>query len=208
MSSQPHATPVAPAREERPEPGKERSKWIPGEAGLWVFILGDMCMFAMFFGVFVYERAGQEAVFNASRDTLNTTLGAVNTLVLLTSSLAVVLGVRALRAAKADVARRFFAGAFVCGLVFSFDKYLEWSHHVHEGLTPEKNEFYMLFFVFTGIHFLHLLIGMGVLVFLWRLAGRTRGAAADMRALEGGASYWHLVDLLWVVLFPLLYLMG
>jgi len=187
---------------------RARSSWIPGEAGIWVFILGDMLMFAMFFGVFVYERANAVEVFNASRDTLNTTLGAVNTLVLLTSSLLVVLGVRAMRNQANRIAQRCFGGALACGLIFAFDKYLEWSDHIRTGLTPANNEFYMLFFVFTGIHFVHLLIGMGVLIFLWRLAARTDGAPRDMRALESGASYWHLVDLLWVVLFPLLYLMA
>jgi nitric oxide reductase NorE protein len=182
---------------------------VPGEVGIWVFVLGDMMVFALLFGIFVYERADQVEVFERSQGALNVTFGAVNTLLLLTSSLFVVLGVRAVRERiRSDAGPILFVLAFLCGLAFVVNKYLEWSEKLRAGQSPADNDFYMYFYVLSGIHLLHVLIGLGVLVFLWRLSRRVEPGWKDIRALESGASYWHLVDLLWVVLFPLLYLLG
>ena len=95
-------------------------------------------------------------------------------------------------------------------------KIIEYSEKLSAGITITSNDFYMYYYIFTGLHFLHVLIGMGVLVFLWyraRLAAKnslardTAVIEKDMVLVESGASYWHMVDLLWIVLFPLLYLM-
>lgn len=179
---------------------------IPGEVAIWVFILGDMLMFTAFFGQFYHDRAAQVAVFDSSQATLSVTFGALNTLVLLTGSLFVVLGLERFKAGLAQAASRFFALAFLCALGFSFNKVLEYGGKLSLGLTPTTNDFYMYYYVFTGIHMLHLLIGM---VFLWNMWCIARTGARDprrLRFIEVGASYWHLVDLLWVVLFPILYI--
>jgi nitric oxide reductase NorE protein len=132
-------------------------------------------------------------------------------LLLLTSSLLVALGVRAVR--ERIVPHRaplLFAGAFLCGLGFVFDKYLEYSGLVGQGLVPVTNTFFTYYYVLTGIHLTHVLGGMCVLLYLWRAARRPIGDAEDfrirVRGVENGASFWHVVDLLWIVLFPLLYL--
>lgn len=197
---------IAPAPARRETPQARSRPHIPGEVGIWVFILGDMAVFGLFFGVFLYERADQVEVFNASQATLDMTFGAVNMLLLLTSSLFVAWGVKTVRERPGRGAPALFGLAFLCGLAFAVNKVLEYSAKVDAGLTPAANDFYMYFFILTGIHALHLVIGMCVLVFMWRVARRPRPGAKDVRAVESGASYWHLVDLLWVVLFPLLYL--
>jgi nitric oxide reductase NorE protein len=181
---------------------------VPGEIGIWVFILGDMGVFALFFGIFTWERARQTAVFDASRLELSITLGAINTTLLLTGSLLVVLGVSAARGGRLRSATTAFIGALGCGLAFGIDKVLEYTGEVARGHTPSTNDFFMYYYVFTGIHALHLVVGLGVLGYLVSVVRRPSIGTDQLRAIESGASYWHLVDLLWLVLFALLYLMA
>ena len=189
---------------------RKAERHLPGEEGTWVFILGDMTVFALIFAVFVYYRADDPALFRESQQSLNQNFGAINTLLLLTSSLFVVTAVRAVRHNVPRVAPALFAGAFACGLGFSLNKILEYSEKLDAGLKPATNDFFMYFYVLTGLHFFHLLIGMGLLVFLIVLARRARDESLSEKQFgyrEGGACFWHMVDLLWIVLFPLLYLM-
>ena len=186
-----------------------QQKHMPGETGLWVFILGDMTMFSMFFGVFAYERAHQVLLFNESQQKLNITFGAVNTLLLLTGSLCVVLGIEVLRhSAQKNLASKYILFAFFSGLGFAINKVFEYGSKIANGITPETNTFFMYFYAFTGIHLLHLLIGMTFLFFAWKRAQRPVLTVKDMRYIENVGIYWHLVDLLWVVLFALLYLLN
>ena len=179
---------------------------IPGEVGIWVLILGDMTVFALFFGVFMHYRDHAPALFRHSQATLNQTFGAVNTVLLLTSSLFVALGVSAVRRRMRTVAPKLFLCALACGLGFAVIKIFEYKAKADHGIGLNTNDFYMYYFILTGIHFFHLLIGMGVLVFLWRLSLKPDVGTRQIGYLEAGASYWHMVDLLWIVLFPLIYL--
>jgi nitric oxide reductase NorE protein len=198
--ARPRAAPLTAAR---PLAGGRR---VPGEAGIWVFILGDMLMFGAFFAAFLVQRGQQPAVFSRARETLTVGFGAVNTLVLLTSSLLVAVAVRAYRADRREDARRLVALAGGCAAVFATIKVVEWIVKLHAGHDPGENLFYTYYFLLTGIHFLHLLIGSVVLAFWWRLLGRPPRPHGERRVVECCASYWHMVDLLWVVLFPVLYL--
>jgi nitric oxide reductase NorE protein len=181
---------------------------VPGEVGIWVFILGDMLAFALFFGVFVYERANAPALFDSSRHELTVGFAVANTLLLLTSSLFVAGAVRMVREGAQRLAPRLFGLAFLCGLGFVANKAFEYGEQLHHGVTPATNHFYMYFYMLTGIHLLHVVIGLGVLGFLWHVSRRGAQRPNDVMAIETGASYWHMVDLLWIVLFPLLYLMS
>jgi nitric oxide reductase NorE protein len=191
-----------------PEPS---SRWlrghVPGEAGIWIFIFGDMCLYGALFVSFMHDRAKHPDRFNQSAGTLHTSFGAINTVLLLTSSLCVALGVRAVREQIAvKRAPILFRLAFVCGAAFVFNKYLEYSDLISSHHTPGRNTFYTYYFVLTGIHLTHLVAGMCVLVFLRRMSLKDAWQANDIRAIESGASFWHVVDLLWIVLFALLYL--
>ena len=105
-----------------------------------------------------------------------------------------------------NLAPKLVAGAFACGLAFSFNKYLEWSHHLSDGLKPATNDFWMYFYILTGLHFFHLLIGMALLTFIFVQARKPSIDSRRFIFVEGAGCFWHMVDLLWVVLFPLLYL--
>lgn len=100
-----------------------------------------------------------------------------------------------------------FVLAACCGLGFSLVKVFEYSEKIAAGLVPVTNDFYMFYYILTGLHFVHVVIGMIVVLFMALRARRGVTRRADLSFLEGGASYWHMVDLLWVVLFPLIYLM-
>jgi len=181
---------------------------VPGETGVWVFIFGDMMVFAVLFATYLYYRAENVELFNASQGALNQTYGAVNTLLLLVSSMLVVMAVRAVRRQMRKVAPWLIAGAFLCGLAFSALKVAEYRGKVEHGITPATNDFYMYYFILTGLHWFHLIIGLCVLSVLFVLSRKPGITQRQFALVEGGASFWHMVDLLWIVLFPLLYLVS
>jgi nitric oxide reductase NorE protein len=181
---------------------------LPGEAGVWVLIFGDMAVFSAFFLTFAYYRAEDAALFHRSSATLNPALGALNTLLMLTSSWFVATGMHALRRGRQRPAAQCFLSALGCGLGFVGVKAVEYGAKFSAGITPATNDFYMFYFALTGIHLLHVLFGMAVLAFLARGAARGPIDARKIQHFESGASFWHLVDLLWIVLFALLYLAG
>jgi nitric oxide reductase NorE protein len=182
--------------------------YVPGEPGVWVFLFGDMVVFGVFFATFMYQRAQAPELFDASRHTLSIGIGLTNTLVLLTSSLFVVTAVRAIRLSQRGAAQLMLAGALVCALIFVGLKAVEYTTKVAAGHVPTQNNFYLYFFILTGLHLFHVLIGVGVLVLLLTQARRSTLSATRMAVVEGGACFWHLVDLLWIFLFALLYLVS
>lgn len=179
---------------------------IPGEGAIWALIFGDLASFAVFFGKYFWDRADQVTIFDNSQSLLNINFGAFNTLLLLTASLFVVLGVHAVKSGVGRKASRLFLWAQLCGVWFLVDKVLEYSHKAREGLTPLSNDFFTFYYMFTGFHAFHLLIGLGFLWQMRRIAERTGHSDRDIRFIEVGASFWHLVDLLWIIIFPVLYI--
>jgi nitric oxide reductase NorE protein len=167
----------------------------------------DMNLFALFFGVFMVTRGSKHSVFEHGRESLTLGIGTLNTLFLLTASLFVVLAVRAARRGDRERAPRLIVLAGLCGLGFIIDKGIEWSTLLSNGHNPTSNDFYTFFFALTGIHLLHLILGMGALTFMYRCVRKPVPGKREMRNLEVCASFWHLVDLLWIVLFALLYVL-
>jgi nitric oxide reductase NorE protein len=179
---------------------------VPGETGTWVFIFGDMVVFAILFATYLYYRAEDPELFGASQQALNPSYGAVNTLLLLVSSLLVVTAVRSVRHRMNDAAPWLILGAMACGIAFSVLKVVEYTEKASAGVDPSTDDFFMCYFVFTGLHWFHLIIGLGVLTYLFRLSRKPALTTQQFGFFEGGASFWHMVDLLWIVLFSLLYL--
>lgn len=179
---------------------------IPGEPGIWLFIAGDCLLFSALFIVFLLYRAEQPATFGAGRAALNQLFGLGNTLLMLTSSWFVATGVEAARRNLIGVPQRCFGAALACGAAFGLIKVFEYREKIVAGITPTTNNFFMFYFVYTGIHMIHILIGMAVLAMLIGYTRQRNIQPLQIQHLETGASFWHLVDLLWIVLFPLLYL--
>ena len=180
---------------------------LPGELGIWFFVTGDLLVFTLFFILIAIGNKEQSAIFAQSRATLDMWVGVTNTALLLTGSWFVETGVEKSRIHHDTGTNRHFSLAILCGLLFVANKSFEWGSTIHAGITPATNDFYMYFFVFTGIHLLHVLIGIGVLLYLRSTSRRPVLEPSHIRTLESGATFWHLVDLLWVFLFALLYLL-
>lgn len=165
-----------------------------------------MAVFALFFAVFAFYRGENIEMYESSQRALNQNFGAINTLLLLASSWFVVLGMKLGRTGKARAAANLLTLAALCGIGFGISKIFEYSEKVHDGITLTTNEFFMFYYVLTGIHMMHVTIGLGILSFMI-LQLRRSNEQPNMMMLESGATFWHMVDLLWIVLFPLLYLM-
>ena len=182
-------------------------KHIPGEPGIWVLLFGDMLVFTVLFVVYLSRRGENRELFAHSQDALNRNFGAINTLVLLTSSVLVVFAVVAMRSERwRAMAPRLTLAGFAVGCLFVLVKVFEYHEKVSAGITPSTNEFYMYYFVLTGLHLAHVVIGLGVLLVLSRLARNPAPSRTHIAFFEGGGCFWHMVDLLWIVIFPLLFL--
>jgi nitric oxide reductase NorE protein len=186
---------------------RAKPRRLPGVDGVWVAIGADSVIFAILFGSFMQARMQDPAVFEASRHTLNMNLGGIDTLILLTSSWSVALAVQAMKRDQIDREPRLLLGGAVTGLMFVVSKSIEYFEKFAHGITPGTNPFFMWYFTLTGIHLLHVVFGTSLLTYLWIRSRRGTYDHLHRAVPESVASYWHLVDLLWVVLFPLLYLM-
>ncbi len=175
---------------------------LPGEPGLWVFIFFDLGLFGLFFALAAADLGAAPAVFAAGKGTLDLTIGAVNTLVLLTGSWAVAMGTRVVRGG--GEAGRWLTGAALSGALFLLLKVVEYVHLLGAGHALTQDAFYSWYFILTGYHAMHVAVGI---VLLAVVAARYRGGAEpDHRLVEAAGCYWHLVDLLWIGIFLILYL--
>jgi nitric oxide reductase NorE protein len=177
---------------------------LPGESSMWFFVIGDLLIFGVYFVAYMFYRGQDPDLFLASQARLNLDIGALNTIVLLTSSLFVALGTSAARAGKTADGVRLFGFGLALGVAFPVLKLFEYVPEIVAGITPGTNLFFMYYFVMTGMHLCHVLLGIVVLAFVIR---DLRGPKPRMSFVETGATYWHMVDLLWLVLFALLYVM-
>ena len=180
---------------------------LPGDPGVWVFIAADMAAFALFFLAFAAGRLAAPALYEKSRQALDPAIGLLNTLILLTSGWLMVQAVAAGRDGDRPRVLRFLALTVLVGCGFALTKVLEYATKIRAGITMLTNEFFMYYFILTGIHFLHFVIGIIVLVVCLMKARREPLDARFTVWIESAGSYWHMVDLLWIVLFPLLYLL-
>ena len=176
--------------------------------GIWTFIAADCAGFAIFFIVFMSERLKQPALFDASARLLDIPLGLANTLILISSSWLVALAITAADAGRFQSAKRLLVGGLAVGGGFAILKIAEYHAKLAAGITPTSNGFFTLYFILTGIHFLHYVIGLVVLVAMIAALHRPKAeSSGGLPWLEAGALYWHMVDLLWLFLFPMLYLL-
>jgi nitric oxide reductase NorE protein len=178
---------------------------VPGESSMWFFVIGDLLIFGVYFVGYMCFRGQHHDLFLQSQARLNLDIGAINTIMLLTSSLFVALGTAAARAGNSANALRGWGIAFGFGAAFPLLKLFEWIPEIGAGLTPGKNLFFMYYYVMTGMHLCHVALGLVIMCFVIR--NLKTSSTPKMSFVETGATYWHMVDVLWLVLFALLYLM-
>jgi nitric oxide reductase NorE protein len=180
-------------------------------SNIWMFVAFDCTSFGLFFFVFMVERLAQPGMFDQSARHLDPALGLLNTCILITSSWLVALANRAGREGAMEAARFRLWAAFGVGALFALVKAFEYAAKIRAGITVFTNEFFSFYFALTGVHLFHYLIGLVVLAVLANGAGRPQRGEERARYLswlDGGALYWHMVDLLWVFLYAILYLLG
>jgi nitric oxide reductase NorE protein len=182
-----------------------RTAHMPGDGAMWVMVLGDLIIFGGYLLIFMIYRAMTPAKFMAAEQHLNINIGVLNTLVLLASSLLCALSVQAARADDNDRALRLTYLGGLCGVAFILIKAYEWSAEIAHGYTIGSNDFFMFYYMLTGVHLFHVSLGLVILGVVVRELRNPRRRRVSM--VESGATYWHMVDLLWVVIFALLYVM-
>jgi nitric oxide reductase NorE protein len=176
---------------------------IPGQPDMWVLVLFEALIFTAYFAVYLFHRSASSGLFLRSQGYLNPWLGTLDTVLLLTSSMFML---RCVQAARAGAAGAAMTNAYLTaglGVAFLISKVTEWILLVHDGHGFTSNEFFLYYFFLTGIHLLHLLIGfitLGVIVYQLRSPKRR-----SQEIVETCATYWHTVDLLWILIFSLLY---
>jgi len=188
--------------------------------GMWLFLVTEILFFGGLFTCYVVYRALYPEAFAAGSHHLDLTLGALNTVVLIGSSLTMALAVHAAQLGRRGPLQLFLALTIVLGSVFLVVKGFEYAEKFQHGLVPGADFvfeggkaphvelFYGLYFTMTGLHAVHMVIGVGVLAALLVLARRGRFGAAYFTPVEVTGLYWHFVDVVWIFLFPLLYLLG
>ncbi|EDM75343.1 Cytochrome C oxidase subunit III [Plesiocystis pacifica SIR-1] len=189
--------------------------------GMWLFACTELLMFSgLFLAYFILRKMYPEMLLTASEE-LNKTLGGLNTIVLLFSSYTMALGVRAAQTNNKKALERNLIITIVCAFIFLIVKYFEYSAKIHHGLLPGdlfaaaehgyhlpkySKVFYGLYFTMTGLHGVHVVVGIGVLTWILIRARRSEFSSQNYVAVENAGIYWHIVDLVWIFLFPLLYL--
>ena len=184
--------------------------------GMWLFLVTEMVLFGGLFIAYSYMRHRYPAEFHLGGAELNVTLGVINTLVLLTSSLTVVLSIVAIQRGEKKSVMGFLSTTIGLGFVFLIIKSFEWAAKFHHGLYPNaphlatlppgEQVFFGLYFVMTGLHGLHVIAGMAVLTWILRKVAKDEVRQDHYIHLENGGLYWHLVDVIWIFLLPLFYL--
>jgi cytochrome c oxidase subunit 3 len=193
-----------------------------GNLGMWVFLITEIMFFGGLFATYTVYRALHLQAFETGSRLLDIRFGATNTVVLIGSSLTMALAIHAAQSGKRKsqivfyLISTMFLGALFLGLKFTF----EWHHDFVEHLVPGfgfaytgpyaagVQMFFCFYFFMTGLHALHMIIGLGILTVLTVMAARGRFSAEYYAPLEVSGLYWHFVDIVWIFLFPLLYLIG
>ncbi len=191
---------------------------VGSRVGMWLFLLTEMLLFGALFLIYSVYRSEHVASFHRAAAELDVTIGTVNTLVLLTSSLTVALSIAAIRRGSRNHSILFLSITILLAIVFLVNKYFEWSAKIHHGIYPGSEEllsresgevlFYSLYYVMTGLHGLHVLGGIILLGIMLGFVAGGRVNSGKYVQLENSGLYWHLVDIIWIYLFPLYYLIS
>lgn len=173
---------------------------LPGDLMMWVLIVSELLVFGAALAAFLFVRLSDPSGFAADQDMLDRTAGAANTIVLVTSGLLAALAVRARENDARREARNWLYGAIALGVVFLTVKGVEYASKAEQGIGIETSPFFTFYYLITGFHAAHVIAGIVILAAVshWD----------STRNMETGVSFWHMVDLVWILLFPIIYVLG
>lgn len=196
--------------------GHEHKDYTGAKFGMWLFLFTEVLLFGGLFILYAVYLARYPQEFISAGAELDVRFGGANTLVLLTSSLFVAFSITALRTGRVRMTLGLLGGTIVCAALFMVNKYFEWSAKIQHGIYPGSDHmqellpgemvFFNLYYLTTGLHGIHVVIGALILSWAMILIQTGRVNAGDWVILENAGLYWHLVDLIWIFIFPLYYL--
>ncbi|MBX3008003.1 MAG: cytochrome c oxidase subunit 3 [Melioribacteraceae bacterium] len=189
---------------------------VGARMGMWLFLFTEVLLFGGLFLIYAVYRFQYADQFRIAGLELNTGIGALNTIILLSSSLTVALSITALQKGNKFLSLVFLYATQVFAVLFMINKYFEWSAKISHGIFPGSEEmlnkhngeilFYGLYYIMTGLHGLHVIIGMIIIGVVMVFIKNDKITSESYVKLENAGLYWHLVDLIWIFLFPLFYL--
>jgi len=185
---------------EREETGWGVLEGLPGDPMMWVLVFSELAAFGLFLGAFIVAHAVRPAVFASGQAALDVSLAGYNTMVLVASGWAAAKGAASARADESRRARLWLLLAMALGGAFVAIKLVEYAQEIGGGIGLETSVFFTLYFLLTGFHLLHVCLGIIILAIVCR--------RADPVHVETGTVFWHMVDLVWIVMFPIVYLVS
>jgi len=190
-----------------------KEPYPPGDFAIWIIVYVELVTFGFLFVGYAFSRRVHLQMFNESQLLLNTNIGFINTLLLITSSFFIVKAIQKIKTMtqynsyeSSIIASKWLLSAMIFGILFLVLKLTEFSHIFGQGITLSTNTFFMFYLLLTMFHFMHVSLGVIILFNIYQKTKRQGYSAEEYRGLDTGATYWHLVDLLWIVLFPLVYI--
>ena len=192
----------------------QKEPYPPGDFAIWIIVYVELLTFGLLFAGYAFSRRVNLQMFNDSQLLLNQSIGFINTLILITSSFFIVKAVQKIKNMTQSngyessiIASKWLLAAMLLGTLFLVLKFTEFSHLFAQGITLSTNTFFMFYLLLTMFHFMHVSLGVIILFNLYRKTKIHGYSPENCIGLETGALYWHLVDLLWIVLFPLVYIL-
>lgn len=189
---------------------------VASKTGMWLFLFTEMFLFAGLFIVYSVYRYRNAEAFHQAATELDVVIGTINTAILLISSMTIAMSISALQKKNKKLSLALLGVTFFLGLVFLVNKYFEWGGKIGHGIYPGSEIlfsrgqgdvlFFGLYFFMTGLHALHIVIGMAFIGFVFVFIWKEKLTHDNFALLENSGLYWHLVDLIWIYLFPLFYL--
>ena len=189
---------------------------LASKTGMWLFLFTEMLFFAGLFVVYSVYRFRNPEAFHLAAQQLSVTIGTINTIILLTSSTTIAMSITAIQKKNKKFALFLLGITIFLGIAFLVNKYFEWGGHFKENIYPGSAVlalrghgdvlFYGLYFFMTGLHALHIIIGLVFIGVITAKIMRNKIDSENFVLLENSGLYWHLVDLIWIFLFPLFYL--
>ncbi len=180
---------------------------LPGDFAIWIFIFAELSAFAILFAAYAITRNTHLELFNAAQAHINKAYGYINTLLLLTSSYCVAIATRHIKEGRRTTCTRFLVWAMILGAAFLAVKSAEFNNDFANGITISSNLFDMFYISLTFFHFMHVIMGMIILSVVTYKSYKGQYSATEHTGIETGGVYWHMVDLVWIILFSLVYVL-
>ena len=197
---------------------QHKTDYAGSKMGMWMFLFTELLLFAGMFLLYSAFRSKYSQEFHRSSVELSRVIGTVNTVILLTSSMTMALSIDAIKRGKKHLSVLYQRMTIFLGLFFLVNKYFEWSAKIHHGIYPNSPEllqrgkvetlFYGLYYLMTGIHGLHVIAGIILIAIMMVMTKKDRIGSETYVRLENTGLFWHLVDVIWVYLFPVFYLIS